>query len=269
MKLYKYIAILSLILLVQGCATTYNIATHKEELIMISSEKEEAIGSSLAGQVEEKFKPDPDILVQQRVDEIGQKLAAVCDRQTITYHFAVLTSEEEEDNINAFSLPGGYIFVFKDLVDHVKNDDELACVLAHEMAHIVSKHSVKRMQASLGDAILRLALSRAPTDGATRARANYALNQLMLSYSREDEILADKLAIKYAKLAGYNPEGMVSFLKQLLAIQQKGPIRKYHSYRSHPYLSERISIAREEVYGKMGFTDYINLQDETLPSKKE
>jgi len=262
--LYLILGVLSL----QGCSTTYSLATHEEETILMSSDKEVNMGRKLSKQVEKKFELDPDILIQNRIKEIGKKIAAVCDRQSISYHFAVLTTEKE-DMINAFALPGGYLYVFRPLVDKVENDDELAAVIAHEVGHITARHSAKRAQGSLGDTALRmlLALSNTETSGATRARINEALNQLMLSYSREDEIMADKLSIKYLRLAGYNPEGAVKFLERLMDIRRKGPIKRYHRYRSHPYLSERIAITREEVYGRMDFRDYINRSEETLPIK--
>lgn len=248
-----------------SCSVTYNLATQQEELTFITPEKEERIGRNLSSQVEEKFPLEPDILVQNRVKEIGKKLAGVCDYRSISYHFAVLTSEE--DMVNAFALPGGYVYVFKDLIDKVESDDELAAVIAHEIAHVTARHSVKRMQASLGDTFLRLALAASDIDNATRARANEALNQLMLSYSREDEIQADRLGIKYSGLAGYNPEGAVRFLERLMEIQRKAPIKRYFRYRTHPYLSERIAITREAVYGRMEFRDYINRRDESLNIK--
>lgn len=251
-----------------GCSTTYNLATQQEEFILMSSEKEEGIGENLSKMVEEKFELEPDILIQNRVKKIGKKIAAVCDRQSISYHFAVL-ADDDEDKVNAFALPGGYVYIFKALLDRVESDDELAAVIAHEVGHIAARHSAKRAQGSLGNTIMRLliAVSGTETDGATRARINEALNQLMLSYSREDEVMADRLGIKYMRLAKYNPEGAVTFLERLMEILRKAPIRRYHRYRTHPYLSERLSVVREAAHGRMEFRDYINITDETLSIK--
>lgn len=242
----------------------YNLATQKDEFILIPSEKEENMGRNLSKQVEKKFELDPDVLLQTRVKEVGDKIVQVCDRRSISYHFAVLADKEE---INAFSLPGGYIYIFRGMLDKIENDDELAGVLAHEIAHVAARHSVKKMQASFGNTIAQLAIARAETDNLTRARAHQALIELMLWYSREDEVLADRLAVKYMKLAGYNPEGVVTFLNRLMEIQRKAPIKRYRDYRSHPYLSERLSVSKEEIYGKMDFRDYINVRDETLSIK--
>jgi len=267
MKPTIFILLFTILLPLGGCVTSsYNLATQREEVSFISSDKEENMGRNLAKQVEKKFELEPDALMQKKVKEIGKRIADVCDRKSISYHFAVLAGDED-DKVNAFALPGGYVFVFAALVNKAESDDELAGVIAHEVAHITARHSVKRMQASLGDTILRLALARGEMDNATRAKANEALNQLMFAYSREDEMLADRLGVKYLKLAGYNPEGMITFLGRLLEMKRKAPIRKYRHYKSHPYLSERLSIVKEAVYGHMDFTDYINRGDESLPVK--
>ncbi|PIU41139.1 MAG: hypothetical protein COS99_07315 [Candidatus Omnitrophica bacterium CG07_land_8_20_14_0_80_42_15] len=266
MRVCKALVLLTVALITHGCVSSnYNLATQRQEIEFISSEKEEEIGKNVAKQVERKFEIEPDVLLQERVREVGKKIADVCDRKDIEYHFEVLAKKDE---VNAFSLPGGYVFIFKGMLDKAKNDDELASILAHEVAHIAARHSIKRIQTSLGDTILRLAIAAAKTDNWTRAMANEALNQLLLSYSREDEILADKLGIKYVKLAGYNPKGAIAVIQSLIDVQRKAPLKKYYRYRTHPYLSERLSMAREEVYGKMEFRDYINLRDETLEEQK-
>ncbi len=82
----------------------------------------------------------------------------------------------------------------------------------------------------------------------------------MLGYSREDELLADKLSVKYTKKAGYDPEAIISFLEKLKQLERDEPLKPLvGSYaRTHPYLPERIAAVKHEVYGKMDFTDYIN-----------
>jgi len=268
MKPIKFIIPMTIAVCLSGCATTYNVATQKEEFILMTPEKEVNVGRNIARAVEEKFEIEPDPLVRNRVKEIGKKIAAASDRQSVTYHFEVL-ADDDEDKVNAFALPGGYVYIFKALIDRVESDDELAAVLAHEVGHIAARHSAKRAQGSLGDSVLQLLMvvSGAQMDGATRARIHEALNQLMMSYSRDDEVWADRLSIKYLRTAGYNPDGAITFLERLMEIQRKSPLRKYHRYRTHPYLSERISFVRGEVRGRMDFKDYINISDEVLETK--
>lgn len=141
-----------LVTFISGCSTEYNIVTEKEETFYYSTEKEVQMGQSMAREVDKKYKPVDDPLVQKRVEDIGKKIVSVCDRKDIDYHFKVLDDKE----VNAVSLPGGFIYVFKGLIDKVDNDDELACILSHEVAHVVARHSIKKLQAIMGYSILRI-----------------------------------------------------------------------------------------------------------------
>jgi predicted Zn-dependent protease len=199
--------------------------------------------------------------VQKRVEEIGRRLAAGTDRKSIIYHFTVLT-DEGDDNFNAFAVPGGYIYIFDDMVEKLGTDDKIAAVLAHEMGHVEAKHSVKRMQGSLGATLLMLLGSRVATDGRDIAKANAAIGQLMMSYSRHDERQADELSVKYLKKAGFDPAGAVQSLKVLKKLRKKGPMMKYSHYRSHPYVSERISHLKNTIKGYTDFDSYINIVPE-------
>jgi len=239
----------------------YLRATKEDELILVSTEKEVSMGESLSKKVEKQFGVLKDQLVQQGIDAIGQNIAKICDRRDISYHFTVIVGQDlrPEQQINAFALPGGYIYIFKGLLDRLEDDNEIAGVLAHEVAHICAKHNIKRLQSSLGATALQILTSQTEADGETKARANSAIALLMLAYSREDEFLADKLGVKYMKLAGYNPQGAVRVVEKLIDIQRKSPIKPYSGYRTHPYLAERKAVIRNEIRGELDFVDFINM----------
>ena len=150
------------------------------------------------------------------------------------------------------------MFVFKGLVDKVSRDDELAAVIAHEIAHVVARHSIKRLQGSVGYDILRILMAVTGAGSGDAGRIDAAFGQLIMSYSREDEALADKLAIKYLKEAGYDPWAVVSLLKKLQEADRTAPIRPYTSYRSHPYVADRIRMVKQELSGEVDFNDYMN-----------
>lgn len=236
-----------------GCATEYDRVLGREDLILINDTAEVRMGRSLARKLEEKIGLLEDDLVQQRIDRIGQEVAAVCDRRDITYHFKVLADED----VNAVSLPGGYIYVNYGLVDIVDSDDELAYVLGHEVAHVVVKHSVKRLQGVLGYGILRILLSASSETRKVGKAAGIAFSQLMLGYSRKDELLADRLGARYAKDAGYDPNQAVIFLEKLREIERKKPARPPNYIRTHPAISSRIGAVKVEISGKISFEDYI------------
>ena len=244
-------------LLFSGCATEYNLATEQEEVILISNDREVKMGKSISRAVEDRFKLVEDDKIKERINKIGERIANVSDRRDIIYHFKVLNEKE----VNAMALPGGYIYVNKGLIDKADSDDELACVIAHEIGHVAAKHSVKKLQGALGINILRILMINSG-DSQTRENADIALAELFLAYSREDELLADKLGVKYAKLAGYDPNAMVSFLNKLKAIEKKEPLRQLNYARTHPYLSDRLATVRMEISGNMGYEDYLNKSQE-------
>lgn len=257
MKNAVIIFIFSLEVFVSGCATReYNTATGKEDIIFVDTQKEVNIGKSIAEGIEKskEIKLDTDPLMTERVNEVGRKIAAVSDRKEINYTFRVIDKED----VNAFALPGGYVFVFSGLVEKTPEDDELAAVIAHEIAHVVARHSIKRLQGGVGYDILMILMAVSGAGRSDAGRINAAFGQLIMSYSREDEALADKMSIKYLKEAGYDPWAIVRLLKKLQEEDKKAPIRPYTSYRSHPYVADRIRMVKQELSGEVDFEDYMN-----------
>jgi MAF protein len=261
-KLYQMlkkldIKIFLICLFLSGCSTEYNIVTGKQETYFYSTEREVLMGRAISKQVEKEYKPEEDPLIQERVDNIGKKISSVCDRKEIDYHFTVLADEE----VNAFALPGGFIYINKGLIDKISNDDELACVLAHEVGHIVARHSIKKLQAMMGYSILRILTTQVPGSGEAGAAADAAFTEILLGYSRDDELLADKLGARYSRLAGYNPRAMISFLEKLQEINRRKPPAPKSYFKTHPYVPDRIRTVKEEVGEKITFTDYINIEE--------
>ncbi|RKY30846.1 MAG: septum formation protein Maf [Candidatus Omnitrophota bacterium] len=240
-----------------GCSPEYNIVTGKEEYYYYSTEKEIEIGRSIARQIEDEFGLVEDPLMQKRVEDIGRKIVEVCDRKDVGYYFKVL----DEDEVNAFALPGGFIYVFKGLIDRVSTDDELAGVLAHEVGHIVARHSIKKLQAVMGYSILRILAAQVPQQAGVGSAADLAFTEILLGYGREDELLADQLATRYANLAGYNPRGMINFLEKLQEDNRRKPARPKSYFKTHPYVPDRIRIVKQELGEKIDFTDYINIEE--------
>ncbi len=253
------LAAAGILFILTGCSTEYNLVTKQEEKYYYSTDQEVKMGKSIDRQVAKEYKFSGDPLQLKRVQDIGAKIAAVSDRKEIDYHFQVL----DDDTVNAVSLPGGYVYVNTGLLDKISNDDELACILAHEVGHIVARHSIKKLQALQSYSLLRLLVAVSPVSGDVGNAADTAFTQFLLGYGREDELLADQLGARYARLAGYDPRGMITFLNKLQDINRRMPPTERSYYKTHPYVPDRIRVVKQELGEQMNFDDYINIEQKT------
>lgn len=231
------------ILFIPGCATLYNPATERKEIVLLDTPSEVSLGKSISKQVELEYPVSENKEEIGRLNLIGAKIAAVSDRKDLRYSFKVVENKE----LNAFALPGGFIYVHSGLLD-IASDDELACVLAHEVGHIAARHAAKKMQLSLGyQLIMSIAFKNASSPELSSA-VNTAFGIISLGYSREDERLADKLAVRYAKRAEINPYAMVTFFEKLKEEEKKNKVN-YHIVflESHPAIDERIQNVKNEI----------------------
>ncbi|HDZ20366.1 hypothetical protein LCGC14_0019360 [marine sediment metagenome] len=234
------LAVLSASLFVGGCTT--NPATGKPMPIFISQDQEIAMGVEAAPKFEEEFGgrvPNEQLLAYVRM--VGNKLAAVSDRQ-MPYEYTLVKS----DVPNAFALPGGKIFVTAGLMRLMSNERQLAAVLGHETAHVAAMHNVMGMQRQMGTALLiKIAGSMAGENaGAAEAVTEVVATMASMSYSRKDELEADKYGMEYMTRAGYNPWGMVELLTVLLNLKESEPGMLDQLFSSHPASGERIADAK-------------------------
>ncbi len=241
--------------LITGCTTEYNVATNQQEYFIHSTEKEVKLGASVANSINKKYDMYGGVEENRRIEEILDRIVAVCDRKDIVYFIKII----DRDDINASALPGGYIYLFKGILEHAENDDQIAGVIAHEVAHITAKHGLKRLQASYGALLLQIAA--AETRSNVGAGVDLALASLFTEYSQQDELEADKLGVKYMELAGYDPNEMIKFLEIIKKENDKKPLRQFSYWRTHPHLPERIANVNQLIRGEMTYRDYIRLID--------
>jgi len=237
----RTIKALLILVFLSGCITIYNPATGKNEHYIISEESEIKWGNAVASQFLETNKISEDKRLISYVDKVGQKVAGNSHRSNLDYHFYVI----DEDVMNAFAVFGGHIFVYKGLLDKV-NEDELAFVLSHEVAHICARHGLKRLQASLGFTILAGILLRSPDLASTQRIAGELFNIVSLGYSRKDELQSDSLGLEYLVKSGYDTSAAVSLFEKL---EQESKDAGYVPFylRSHPYPQQRIKSIEEEI----------------------
>ena len=190
----------------------------------------------LAARSELPLVEDP--VVSEYVDRIGKRLVGTLGGQQFDYQFYVVQSPV----INAFAVPGGYIFVFSGLLAHLGNDDELAGVLAHEIGHVAAHHIVRQQQqGQVWTAAALLGVLLSAVNPVLGAAGIAAAQTAQLKYSREFEQEADFLGLRYADEAGYDPHSLGTFFKTLLAEQRLNPAGVPAYMLSHPITEDRIS----------------------------
>jgi len=234
--------LIALPFLLCGCVTIYNQATGKRETLLIDTKNEVRLGSNMDRQLEGELTILDDPRMQSRLDSIGKKIAASSDRTDLDYTFRIAKDKE----LNAFAIPGGFIYVNSGLMQ-AANNDELAGVLAHEVGHVAARHSVKKLQAVLGyQIVMGLVLGTGTSQNMAKA-IDIVFNLSSLGYGRQDELFADKLAVRYVKKAGYNPKGIVTFFKKLKKEEEERGGLNIEFLSSHPEVDERIKRVEQEI----------------------
>jgi len=236
MKYIPAIVVVGLLALA-ACVTTG--PGGKTSVILISDEEEVAIGKEVDAEVRSKEKIYGDAQWQGYLNEVGQKIVKVSDRQEIEYHFTVI----ESDQINAFATPGGYVYFYTGILNLMDNEAEMAAVLAHEISHVVARHSVQHLQKALGIQLLA-SVALGEKSAGTIGQITGVLAGLWLNgYGRAYELEADEYGVFYMKEAGYNPDGARTMFQKLATLSgdsgEQGWFEKLTS--SHPDTQERLS----------------------------
>lgn len=233
-----------------ACST--NPATGKTQFAgLMSPSQELQVGASEHEKVIQQFGEYEDANVQNYVREIGRKVTQETERPEVEYKFFVIDSPI----VNAFALPGGYIYVSRGLLALANSEAELAAVIAHETGHITARHSAERYShgvlASLGAAVISTAVG---SDGVSQA-LGVGSNLYLSSYSRGQENEADSLGLRYMTRGGYDANAMSSFLSSLqnqseLDSRIEGRNSSAVSYFStHPATTERVTLTSSQAGG--------------------
>jgi predicted Zn-dependent protease len=236
----KIFVIFNLALIIAACATTG--PGGKKDLILISTSDEVKMGKEFAAQVESEEKVLNDPVVTNYVNRIGQAVVSVSDRRNIKYTFKVL----ENDQVNAFAIPGGFLYIYTGLLKMMENEAQLAGVLAHEVSHVVGRHGIKRLQKVYGlQILLDIALGR--KSSATKVVVEGAAVIIMQGHGRGMEFEADDFGTHYTNKAGNNPVGMVQLLEILKSMEKNPPGTIDKILSSHPPTTERIAKVNAKI----------------------
>ena len=219
-----------------------NPYTGRTQTISISPDKEIAIGLQSAPQMAQQYGGlYPNNQYQAFVDDVGNKLVnnSIAKNTPYKYEFHLLA---DANTINAFALPGGQIFITYALFSKLKNEDQLAGVLGHEIGHVLGRHSAER----IAESEYWQGLATAGSVGADMGEFVSGIGQnTLLTNGRDDELESDDLGVLFMLKAGYNPEEMVGVMNILKAAA--GPNRLPEFKSTHPHPDNRIVKIKEAI----------------------
>jgi predicted Zn-dependent protease len=253
-----------------GCAV--NPVTGEEEFMLIGEQHDKKIGSHYAPEIEKQMGgklKDRDL--QEYINSVGQKVAHASHRPHYGYQFAALN----DSSVNAFALPGGYIYITRGMLEKLNAEAQLAGILAHETTHVVARHTAAAMSRQIG--MLALLLGGGLTTGAgsdEMAAATVTAEIIDLRYTRADEQEADISGLNYMVRAGYNPSGMIEVMEILQDEDKDHPVE---FFSTHPipenrilYLTARIRTVFDSADQlRVGRDDYRRNVLDRLPKEPE
>jgi predicted Zn-dependent protease len=202
-----------------------------------SLEKEIAMGRQLAEEVRRQGKLLDDPIIGEYVNRIGQNLVRNSDA-VVPFTFQIV----EGDQLNAFALPGGFVFINTGLIEATESEAELAGAMAHEIAHVAARHMTRQAsRAQLVDyASLPLVLLGGWGGYAARGAASVAIPMSFLSFSRGFETEADMLGLQYMYKAGYDPTASIDLFERMLSLQKRRPGAIAQVFNTHPMTEDRV-----------------------------
>ena len=223
-----------------GCATA------------VSTQQEEQIGQQYSQQINQQLPLIRDSYTNQYINQLGRQIAAQADPRGIPYTFYVVNS----DVVNAFSIPGGYVYVNRGLIERSDNVAQLAGVRSHEIGHVVERHSITQMQraqnANTVLSVLYGVLLRRNPSGVEQAGIQVGGGAVFAGYSRDAERQADHDAVIFMTKTGYNPNQLPVFFEKLMSLEKSQPSKLESWFATHPGTQERVTATRQEIAATPG-----------------
>ena len=233
--------------LLVGCAR--NPATGHNELMLVSESQEIQMGQQYDKEVIASIGLYPDPALQSYIQDLGSKLAATSERPKLPWTFRVV----DDPAVNAFAIPGGFVYVTRGLLAHMANEAQLATVVGHEIGHVTARHTAaqisKQQVLGLGLAIGSIA---SPTIERYAGAAGQALSLLFLKFSRDNENQADELGVRYSSRANYDSREMGNVMKLLDRISSQSGGRLPEWLATHPNPGNRL----EHITGLISQTQH-------------
>ena len=212
----------------------------------VSTQQEVQMGANYATQIDTQLPIVRDQLVVSYINALGNSLARVTDTRGLTWHFAVVDSKE----VNAFAVPGGWVYVNRGLVERAQTMNQLAGVIGHEIGHVTLRHTVQQMQQSQevnGGLLALCTLTKVCNSGVAQAGINLGGSALFASFSRQDEAQADDQGVKNTVKAGIDPHGVPEMFRILLNERKTNPSAVDAWFATHPGEEDRITATTNQI----------------------
>lgn len=209
----------------------------------VSQDQEVAIGEETAHEIEQQLPIVNDPYISSYINELGDTIAFRTSRSDLQWHFFVVNSHQ----VNAFALPGGFVYINRGLIEATTRADELAGVLGHEIGHVIQRHSVKQMQnqQKVGAvASLACRLTNLCDSDLGQAAVNIGGSALIARYSRADEMEADSEAVENVLRVNIDPEGVPALFEVLMQQRKRDPGLVEGWFSTHPLEESRIQHSR-------------------------
>jgi len=229
------------LILLSACAR--NPVTGKRQLVLMSEKQEIAMGQEADPQIVAAYGLYEDKTLQEFIDEKGQEMAQISHRNNLDYTFRILDSPI----INAFALPGGYVYFTRGIMAHFNNEAEFAGVLGHEIGHITARHSVAQQRNNLLSQLGLIAgVVFVPEFGQFAEQASQGLNLMLLKFGRDAEGQSDELGVEYSTKVGYDAREMAGFFNTLERNQVASGAGELPEFLStHPSPAGRETAVRQ------------------------
>lgn len=218
----------------------------------ITPQEEAQLGAQYAAEINQQLPVVQTPAIHDYINQLGRSIAQREDPR-LTYTFFVVNAAP----VNAFAIPGGYIYVNRGLIEKADNLSELAGVLAHEIGHVVERHGLEQMarmqNTQLGVNLAYILLGRQPS-GLEQAGVQLGAGAFMARHSREAENEADEVAVQYLMRAGIDPNGLVTMFQELINEQQRSPSTVEQWFSTHPLTQDRITHIQQVIARLPGST---------------
>ena len=223
-----------------GCAST---GPNRGQFNLVSVQEEWALGDQLHRDISRQVRLLPQGPATEYVSLIGQRLAAQTYYRNLPWRFHIV----QDPSINAFAIPGGHLYVHTGLIKATDNVAELASAIGHEIAHGVARHGTENLTKQYGFGIVANLVLGSNPKVYQQLLAQILGGGLFAKYSRDAEREADRLGLEYLYQAGYDPNGAVTMMQELLEQRRSSPSAIEKFFSSHPVTEERIANLRTQI----------------------